>query len=73
MEKELLVSAVREQTQEDIRSYLDSALSDCFAVGFGTAGGLDTPDTCAVSLIPRDKLTDELCQIIVDNFKKLEE
>jgi hypothetical protein len=43
---------VREQVQEDIRSYLDS-------------------DVCCGSLTPRDEIVDELCQIVVDNFKKL--
>jgi hypothetical protein len=45
---------VREQIQEDIRSYLDS-------------------DVCCGSLTPRDEIVDELCQIVVDNFKKLDE
>ena len=54
MEKELLVATVREQIQEDIRSYLDE-------------------DVCCASIFPRDEMLDELCQIVVDNFKKLED
>ena len=46
--------SVREQIQEDIRSYLDE-------------------DTCCASVLPRDEMLDDLCQIVVDNFKKLEE
>ena len=48
MEKELLVATVREQIQEDIRTYLDE---------------YEIPRPCM----------DDLCQIVVDNFKKLEE
>ena len=49
MKEELLVATVREQIQEDIRTYMDG----CF---WG-----------------EDKSLDELCQIVVDNFKKMEE
>jgi len=45
---------VREQIQEDIRSYLDY-------------------DTCCASIVPRDEMLDELCEIVVNNFKKLED
>ena len=30
-------------------------------------------DVCCASIFPRDEMLDELCQIVVDNFKKLEE
>ena len=53
MEKELLVLTVREQIQEDIRTYMD--------------------EYCCASIVGRDDMMDELCQIVVDNFKKLEE
>ena len=30
-------------------------------------------DVCCGSVMPRYEILDELCQIVVDNFKKLEE
>ena len=30
-------------------------------------------DVCCASVTPRDEMLDEICQIVVDNFKKLEE
>ena len=54
MKEGLLVATVREQIQEDIRSYLDE-------------------NVCCGSVTPRYEIVDELCQIVVDNFKKLED
>ena len=44
----LVIKEVREQTQEDIRTYLDE---------------YEIPQPCM----------DDLCQIVVDNFKRLED
>ena len=48
---EINVLDVREQIQEDIRTYMD--------------------EYCCASIVGRDEMLDELCQIVVDNFKKL--
>ena len=45
------IQDVKEQIQEDIRSYFDE-------------------DVCCGSVMPRYEIVDELCQIVVDNFKK---
>ena len=30
-------------------------------------------EVCCASVVPRDEMLEELCQIVVNNFKKLEE
>tara|TARA_Y100000310_G_C20599080_1_gene772047 strand:- start:940 stop:1125 length:186 start_codon:yes stop_codon:yes gene_type:complete len=48
------IKNVREQIQEDIRSYIDIQENSKY-------------------LVLPEEMTDDLCQIVVDNFKKLEE
>ena len=48
------IKSVREQIQEDIRSYIDIQENSKY-------------------LVLPEEMTDDLCQIVVDGFKKLEE
>ena len=58
MEEELILATVREQLQEDLRCYLDGFV--------GTQLNIDAESA-------REMLADGVCQIVVDNFKKLDE
>jgi len=56
----LVIKEVREQIQEDMITFMD----DCCEVHDKHGRFV---------LHPKDKATDALCQIVVDNFKRLED